>query len=124
MASFKRFEDINSWQKARELASLVYTTTRVGEFSRDFGLRDQMRRAAVSVMNNIAEGFGRHGNAEFARFLEIAKGSAYEVQSCSYVAADAGYIDQAQRLQIYELADAVASLISGLVVYLRKQTTS
>lgn len=121
MATFKRFEDINAWQKARELTSLVYKITREREFSRDFGLKDQIRRASVSIMNNIAEGFGRHGNVEFARFLEIAKASAYEVQSCAYVALDAGYLDENARATIYASADAAASLISGLVNYLRNQ---
>lgn len=120
MASFKRFEDIHAWQKARELTSAVYQMTRDAEFARDYGLKDQIRRAAVSVMNNIAEGFGRHGDVEFARFLEIAKGSTYEVQSCAYVAVDAGYIDESGRTEIYQLADTVASLIGGLVNYLRR----
>jgi four helix bundle protein len=121
LATFKRFEDINAWQKARELTSMIYRLTREGEFARDFGLKDQIRRASVSIMNNIAEGFGRHGNVEFARFLEIAKGSAYEVQSCAYVALDAGSIDEKARETIYGSADSAASLISGLVNYLRKQ---
>lgn len=120
MSSFKRFEEINAWQKARELTSLVYRVTREGEFARDFGLKDQVRRAAVSVMNSIAEGFGRHGDVEFARYLEIAKASAYEVQSCTYVAVDAGYIDEGTRLAIHSSADATAALIAGLVNYLRK----
>ena len=121
MASFKRFEDIHAWQKARELTSLVYKTSREGDFSRDFGLKDQIRRASVSVMNNVAEGFGRLGDNEFARFLEIAKGSAYEVQSTTYVALDAGYIDEQLRVQIYQMADTTAALLSGLTNYLRKQ---
>jgi four helix bundle protein len=119
MASFKRFEEINGWQKARELTSLVYSITREGDFARDFGLKDQMRRASVSIMNNIAEGFGRHSDAEFARFLEIAKASAYEVQSCSYVALDAGYIDERRRTEVHTLADTAAALISGLTKFLR-----
>lgn len=120
MAAFKRFEEINGWQKARELTSWVYSATRDGVFAGDFGLKDQIRRAAVSVMNNIAEGFGRHSDAEFARFLEIAKASAYEVQSCSYVALDAGYIDEQRRTELHSLADATVALISGLATYLRK----
>jgi len=120
MGGFKRFEDINAWQKARELTSMIYKTTALGDFARDFGLKDQMRRASVSIMNNIAEGFGRHGDTEFARFLEIAKGSAYEVQSCAYVAFDAGYVNEQEREQLHASADAVAALTSGLVNYLRK----
>lgn len=124
MAAFKRFEEITAWQKARELTALIYRVTRDGDFSRDFGLKDQIRRASVSIMNNIAEGFGRHGDKEFARYLEMAKASAYEVQSCSYVAVDAGYVDEAKRAEIHSMADATAALVSGLTNYLRKKQPS
>lgn len=120
MAKFVRFEEIVAWQKARLLTSLAYKTVRLGEFARDFGMRDQITRASLSIMNNIAEGFGRKNHKEFARFLEIAKGSACEVQSISYAALDNNYIDESQRAQIYALADETAALISGLANYLRK----
>ena len=92
MAKIEKFEDIEAWQKARGLSKAVYAVTGDGTFARDFGLRDQIRRAAVSVMSNIAEGFDRGGNRELTQFLYIAKGSAAEVQAQLYVALDAGYL--------------------------------
>ncbi len=92
MGTITRFEEIEAWQKARQLSAAIYKTTNAGIFSRDFGLRDQIRRAAVSVMSNIAEGFDRGGNKEFIQFLYIAKGSAAEIQAQLYVALDAGYM--------------------------------
>jgi four helix bundle protein len=94
MPTIKRFEDLHAWQSARELVRMVYEDTGQKEFSRDFGLKDQIRRAAVSVMSNIAEGFGSGSDAEFVRFLGIARRSDSEVQSQSYVALDLKYISQ------------------------------
>src|SRR3990172_8363764 len=94
MATIQSFEEIEAWQKARELTRAVYACSGQGAFSRDFGLRDQIRRAAVSIMSNIAEGFERGGSAEFVQFLAIAKGSASEVEAQLYVAFDQGYINQ------------------------------
>ena len=88
MATFHRFEDIDAWQKARELTRAVYAASRSGSFSKDFALRDQIRRASISVMSNIAEGFERGGNKEFRQFLSTAKGSAGEVRAQRYVALD------------------------------------
>ncbi|HEX6729001.1 MAG TPA: four helix bundle protein [Pyrinomonadaceae bacterium] len=79
MATFKKFEDIECWKKARELTKRVYRASRKGLFARDFGLRDQICRASVSIMSNIAEGFDRNGTKEFIQFLSTAKGSAAEV---------------------------------------------
>ncbi len=121
MAKFDRFEDIIAWQKARLLTAEVYKTSGVGLWRRDFGLRDQITRAAVSVMNNIAEGFGRHNSKEFARYLEIAKGSAHEVQSMLYEANDIGYIDEKTRIHIYTIASEAVQIIAGLVKYLRSK---
>ncbi|MBN1847559.1 MAG: four helix bundle protein [Deltaproteobacteria bacterium] len=87
----ERFEDIEAWQKARELTREIYAVTVNGPFSKDFGLRGQIRRAAVSAMSNIAEGFGRCGNKGFSQFLSRARGSIAEVQTQLYVALDAGY---------------------------------
>ena len=81
MARFRKFTDIEAWKKARELTSEVYGITRKGAFGRDFALRDQIRRAAISVMANIAEGFGRRTNKDFANFLYTAKGSAMDLTS-------------------------------------------
>ena len=97
MSAIERFEDIDAWKRARALACDIYAATSSGEFARDYGLRDQIRRAAVSAMSNIAEGFERYGSIEFRRFLSIAKGSAGEVKSQLYIALDAGLIDQRGR---------------------------
>jgi four helix bundle protein len=90
----RKFEEIEAWQKARELVREVYAVTAQGRFAKDFALRDQIRRVAISVMANIAEGHGRGGNREFIQFLSIARGSAFEVISHLYVALDQVYIDQ------------------------------
>ncbi|MDE3085054.1 MAG: four helix bundle protein, partial [Verrucomicrobiota bacterium] len=94
MATFKRFEDIEAWQRAREISRQLYALTNNGAFARDFGLRDQVRRASVSVMANIAEGFGRGGNREFSQFLAHSRGSLAELKSHLYVALDAGFMDE------------------------------
>lgn len=91
MPKIERFEDIQAWQKARELVKEVYSVSNDGSFSKDFGLRDQIRRAAVSIMLNIAEGFARKTTREFSQFLVIAHGSAAEVQAALYVAIDQKY---------------------------------
>jgi four helix bundle protein len=93
MATFKQFEEILAWQKAREVTRHIYRVTGKPTFKRDFTLTDQMRRAAISIMANIAEGHGRRTSTEFANFLNIARGSAIELQSHLYVAIDQGYIE-------------------------------
>ena len=118
MAGFKRFEDIEAWQRARQLTGKVYQITSVGGFARDFGLRDQIRRAAVLIMSNIAEGFERGGDKEFARFAPIAKGSCGELRCQLYIALDQGYVDQPQFESIYQDAVKVGRMLSGLVKYL------
>jgi len=119
MSSFQRFEDIEAWQKARELTKAIYAMSNDGQFARDFSLRDQIRRASVSIMSNIAEGFGRGGNKEFMQFLSTAKGSASEVQAQLYVAIDAGYINQDQFQKLYSETEATARMIAGLLRYLQ-----
>ncbi|HET7536543.1 MAG TPA: four helix bundle protein [Candidatus Didemnitutus sp.] len=119
MATIRRFEEIEGWKKARELAREVYVATSGGTLARDFGLRDQMRRAAVSVMANIAEGFGRGGNKEFVQFLGHARGSCAEVKSHLYIAEDAGAMDHADFDRLYRLASEAEGLISGLMRYLQ-----
>lgn len=119
MAKIEKFEDIEAWQKARELSKAVYTVTGDGAFARDFGLRDQIRRAAVSVMSNIAEGFDRGSNRELIQFLYIAKGSAAEVQAQLYVALDAGYLKQDQFQQLYHLTGNTSRLLGGFIRYLK-----
>jgi four helix bundle protein len=122
MAKIERFEDIQSWQKGRELCNLVYTCTRQSSFARDFGLRDQIREAAVSVVSNIAEGFESQSNRVFIRFLYIAKGSAGEVRAQAYIALDQGYITQEKFDQIYALAGETGRLIGGFIAYLRRHS--
>ena len=118
MATIERFEDLEGWKKGRELARLVYEVTAIGEFARDFGLRDQIRRAAVSVLSNIAEGFERDGNKELRQFLTVAKGSAGEVKAQLYVALDAGFIDQEQFSRLCSMATEVGKLMGGFIRYL------
>lgn len=117
----ERFEDLIAWQKARELTKQIYDVTRIDEFSKDFGLKDQIRRAAVSVMSNIAEGFDRGGRAEFHRFLVIAKGSCAEVRSQLYIASDIGYIDQNCFNELYVLISEISRIIGGLRAAVQKQ---
>lgn len=119
MAKIETFEDIDAWQKGRELSKAVYAVTGDRAFARDFVLRDQIRRAAVSVMSNIAEGFDRGGNRELTQFLYIAKGSAAEVQAQLYVALDAGYLKQEQLQQLYNLAGDTSRLLGGFIRYLK-----
>jgi four helix bundle protein len=120
MAVIRRFEEIEAWKKARELTREMYAVTSEGSFARDFGLRDQIRRAAVSIMSNIAEGFDRGGNKELIHFLAIAKGSAGEVRSQLYVALDARHIDQSNFDRLSEMAAETSRVISGFMKYLQE----
>jgi four helix bundle protein len=119
MATFKRFEDILAWQKAREITKHVYSISSSGEFAKDFGLRDQLRRSSVSIMANIAEGFGRRTDKDFANFLNMAHGSAAECQSHLYVAIDIGNISQEQFEQLYTKLEECSKMIIGLSRHLR-----
>jgi four helix bundle protein len=109
-----RFEDFIAWQKARELTALIYRTTASGNFAKDFGLRDQIRRAAVSIMSNIAEGFERGRPTEFKQFLSIAKGSCAELRAQLYIALDAGYLDKPTFTQLFTLAEETGRIVGGL----------
>ena len=120
MATFRNFEDMDAWQKARQLVNGIYGLSQRGAFSRDLGLRDQIRRASVSIMSNIAEGFERSGTGEFIQFLSIAKGSVGEVQSQLYIALDQRYIEQASFDEAAQMACEVKKMIAGLMHYLRK----
>jgi four helix bundle protein len=121
MAKVERFEELVAWQKARKMTRQIYDVTKHAEFSKDFGLRDQIRRASVSVMSNIAEGFERAGRAEFHHFLVVAKGSCAEVRSQLYVALDAGYISKDIFAQMQTLAEEVSRIIGGLRASVQKQ---
>ena len=120
MATFQSLEEIEVWQKARELTREVYTISSHGSFAKDFALRDQIRRASVSIMSNIAEGFERSGTAEFVQFLAVAKGSTGEVISHIYVAADQVYIAKEEGDHLLGLANETSRMIGGLMTYLRK----
>ncbi|HAF95934.1 MAG: hypothetical protein A2X34_10100 [Elusimicrobia bacterium GWC2_51_8] len=113
-----RFEDILAWQKARELAIAVYKLSRNGDFAKDFDLRGQIRRAAVSAMSNIAEGYARRSDKEFANFLNIAHGSLGEVQSQLYLATDLDYIGTADFAKLYALADEASRLSAKFAKFL------
>ena len=120
--AIRRFEDLIAWQKARELTKSVYLLTANERFSRDFGLRDQIQKASVSIMSNIAEGFERGGKAEFHQFLVVAKASCAEVRSQLYVALDTGYITSDQFHKVQAQAEEVGRIIGGLRASLKRKT--
>ena len=120
MSKIKKLEEIKAWQEARELVKEVYSVTSKGKFARDFGLRDQIRRASVSVMSNVAEGYARSSDKEFARSLNIGLGSTAEVQSQLYVARDLGYITNNEFDSLYNRCSKTARLITGFINYLKK----
>jgi len=124
VAKAERFEDLIAWQKARALAGSIYRTTESGAFSRDFGLRDQIRRAVVSIMSNIAEGFERGGRHEFHQFLVIAKASCAEVRSQLYLAKDIGYLAADQFTQLHDQAEETARVIGGLRAAVKPTATA
>jgi four helix bundle protein len=122
MAKIKKFEDIESWKRARSFAKSIYEVTASGKFAHDFGLKDQIRRASVSILSNIAEGFERGGDKEFLQFLALAKGSSGEARAQLYVAFDQEYISIAQFEMLTSAATEVSQLISGFMKYLREST--
>jgi four helix bundle protein len=124
MATIERFEDIQAWQKARELVREIYRASAVGRLNKDFGFKDQLCRAAVSSMSNIAEGFARMSARDFARFLDISRGSVMEVQSLLYVALDVGYVEKSEFDRLYQKAEETLSLIGGFTSYLRNRFRS
>jgi four helix bundle protein len=116
----KSFEELKCWQKSRELCQCIFRLVNQAPFSRDFSLKDQILRSSGSVMDNIAEGFGRGGNKEFIQFLFYSKGSCLEVMSQLYRAKDRAYLSESEFKELYKLADEVARMIQGLVSYLKK----
>lgn len=119
MAKVKRFEDLESWKKARVLTNRIYELSNSGTFSRDFALRDQMRRAAISIMSCISEGFEREsGDKDFRHFLSMSKGSAGELRSQLYAARDAKHISEEQFAELTALVIEVSKLLSGFIAYL------
>ena len=124
MSKIERFEDLQSWQKARQLANLIYDLTEHSKFSKDLRLSGQIQDAAGSVMHNLAEGFDAGTNPEFIRFLKISRRSASEVQSELYLALDRNYITQDELTTAYNLATESKRLINGMIGYLRKSKPS
>ncbi|MDA8099864.1 MAG: four helix bundle protein [Nitrospiraceae bacterium] len=121
--AIKTFEDLICWQRSRELVRLVYRLTQSVQFQKDFGLKDQIRRAAVSVMSNIAEGFGRGGNKELAQYLYIAKGSLAETRSILYVALDLHYIDEKAFSAANAATQEIHTIITAFIKSIRNRST-
>jgi four helix bundle protein len=120
MAKIERFEDIESWKLAREITRMIYTASAGEKFCRDFALCNQIRRAAISILSNIAEGFERGGNKEFVQFLAVAKGSCGEVRAQLYVALDQGYVDETKFREIVAKLNEASRLIAGFIKYLQQ----
>jgi len=119
MATFDRFEDIKAWQAARDLTRDFYRLFSAPHLKHEYGIKDQLTRASLSIMNNIAEGFGRHSPKDFARFLGIAKASAIEVQSMLYVLLDLEAIDPKSFRSYFDRVEQTIRIIGGLSSYLR-----
>ena len=123
MATIKIFEEITSWQAARKLTKLIYELSNEGPLVNDYGFKDQMRRSTVSIMANIAEGYGRRSDKEFIQYLSIAHGSVEEFKSHLYVAHDNKYIEKDDFEKLYKLADEIKNQLGGFIKYLSKQNT-
>ena len=121
MTKINKYEELECWQEARHLTCRVYDMTRKDQFNRDFGLVNQIQRAAVSIMSNIAEGFTRRSNKEYIQFLFIAMSSAAEVQNHLYIALDQKYIEKEMFSEVYSQVGKTSQIISGLIRYLRSQ---
>jgi four helix bundle protein len=122
MGGFSCVEDCKAWQLSRELVREIYRATSSGTFNRDFGLRDQVRRAAVSVASNIAEGFERGGNREFIQYLYQAKGSCGEVRTQLYLAWDLDYLTEDSFNRLREMTVKISEVIWGLIRYLKQSS--
>ena len=121
MTTAKRFEDLEVWQGAKDLTNLIYKYSTDGSFSRDFGLRDQMRRASVSIMSNIAEGFESQTQAMFIKYLGHAKGSAGELRAQLYIAKDQGYISEESFSEMFSLSEICSKQLARFIQYLENQ---
>jgi four helix bundle protein len=118
--NIKRFEDLDAWKEARKLTNIIYKLTMKSTFSKDYGLQDQIRRASISTMSNIAEGFDSGSNQYFIQFLSYSRRSASEVQSHLYIALDNDYILDAEFQETYKIAESVRRLCTGLIKYLTR----
>ncbi|HLA96909.1 MAG TPA: four helix bundle protein [Anaerolineales bacterium] len=121
MTTAKRFEELEVWARARELANMIYDLSDKGTFARDFGLRDQMRRAVISIMSNIAEGFESRTQAQFIEYLGRAKASAGELRSQIYLALDHRYLSQDEFDQVFECAEVTSKQLARFIQYLETQ---
>ena len=121
MTTAKRFEELEVWQKAKELTNLVYKYSSDGAFARDFGLRDQMRRASVSIMSNIAEGFESQTQVVFIQYLARSKGSAGELRAQLYIAQEQKYLTDEQFNTAYSLAEICSKQLARFIQYLESQ---
>lgn len=121
MATAKRFEELEVWQRAKDLTNLVYKYSTDGAFSHDFGLRDQMRRASVSIMSNIAEGFESQTQAMFIKYLGHAKGSAGELRAQLYIAKDQRYLSEENFSEMFSLAEICSKQLARFIQYLETQ---
>ena len=117
--NIKKFEDLESWKQARQLANNIYNLSKTDKFSKDFGLRAQIRRASVSILSNIAEGYERDGNQELMQFLSIAKGSCGEVRSQLYIAGDQGYISKDDCEQMIDNCKKLSIMLHKFIEYLK-----
>lgn len=122
MATIRKFEDIECWQLARSLFFDIHMIAVAGAFSKDYALKDQIRRSSGSIMDNIAEGFGRDGSKEFIQFLSYSKGSAAEVQSQLYRALDCSYIDTETFNTLYTQTNNIIGKLTNLIKYLTSST--
>jgi len=124
MATIRCFEEIEAWKTARELTMLVYRLSGTGQFECDFGLKNQMQRAAVSVMSNIAEGFESASQAQFIKYLNYAKASAGEVRSQLYVARDLNYISTEDFELSFDLAEKASAQLARFIGYLERNANA
>lgn len=120
MAVAKRFEDLDVWIAAKDASVMIYKITENESLKKDFGLKDQIRRASASVISNIAEGFERNGNKEFIQFLSIAKGSAGEVRAQLYIIKELNFINEKEFVLLYEKVTQVSKMLSGFINYLKQ----
>lgn len=115
-----RFEEIDVWQQSRKFVKEIYRITNNSKFSRDYSLRDQLRRSSISIMSNISEGFERKGKKEFLHFLYLSKGSAGEIRAQLYAAYDLCYIDKSEFENLYKAIESISMSIAGFIKYLSK----
>ena len=120
MAIAKKFEDLEVWIAAKDTSVMIYKITETENLRKDFGLKDQIRRASISVISNIAEGFERNGNKEFIQFLSIAKGSAGEVRAQLYIIKELNFINEEEFVLLYEKVTQVSKMLSGFINYLKQ----